>query len=98
VLRLRFQASVQNTDALALYVRTLVTQYVNELKPGALFSPALMSARLRSVAGLEWFGDEIASPVGEVHPTSPYQVLRTALEYVTTDSQSTLQSQSASLI
>lgn len=98
VLRLRFQASVQNTDALALYTRTLVTQFINELDPGAKFDPADITQLMRSISGLEIFGDEVASPVGQIIPTSPYQVLRTSLSLVTFDSQVTLQSQAASLI
>jgi hypothetical protein len=98
VLRLRFQASVQNTDGLALYVRTLVTQFINELDPGEKFDPADITELLRSVSGLEIFGDEVASPVGEIIPTSPYQVLRSSLGIVSFDSQATLQSQIASLI
>lgn len=93
VLRLRFQATVTNPDAVALFARTLVTQLINGLLPGASFDPADASALLRSVSGLDIFGDEVASPVGAIIPTSPYQVLRSSLSLVTTDSQSTLQSQ-----
>lgn len=98
VLRLRFTADVADTDSLALYVRTLVTQYINGLNPGAAFEPAAVTALLRSVPGLEIFGDEVASPVGPIIPQSPYQVLRTALANITFDSQATLQSQAASLV
>lgn len=98
VLRLRFQATVQNTDALALYARTLIAQYINELDPGEAFVPVDAERLLRSVGGLDILGDEIASPVGPVVPTSPYQVLRTSLGLVTFDSQATLQSQAANLI
>lgn len=97
VLRLRFQASVANTDALALYARTQIVEHINELRPGDLFDPADAVKLLASIPGLDVFGDEIASPVGQVIPTSPYQVLRTTLAMVTTDSQATLQSQAQSL-
>lgn len=90
VLRLRFTASTTNTDAVALYARTLVVQYVNTLRSGASFEPAAVTSILRTVAGLEIFGDEVASPVGAVIPSSPYQVLRTSLALVTTDSQATV--------
>lgn len=93
VLRLRFRASVTNPDAVALFARTLITGLVNGLNPGAAFVPADAAQALRAVSGLDWFGDEIASPVGPIVPTSPYQVLRTPLSLVTTDSQATLQSQ-----
>lgn len=98
VLRLRFQATVTNTDALALYARTLVVQAVNELNPGATFDPDAIEALLASVPGLDIVGDEVASPVGAIVPTSPYQVLRTSLSLVTFDSQATLQTQAASLL
>lgn len=95
VLRLRFQASVANTDALAMYARTIVAQFVNELAPGATFDPTDIVRILASIPGLDVFGDEVASPVGAVIPTSPYQVLRTTLAAVTTDSQATMQLQAA---
>jgi hypothetical protein len=98
VLRLRFAATVANTDALALYARTLVVQYINQLRPGDMFDPAEITDLLRSVSGLDIFGDEVASPVGAIIPTSPYQVLRSSLSIVGFDSQATLQSQAASLI
>ena len=90
VLRLRFTANTTSTDAVALYARTLVVQYMNTLPAGATFDPATVTSILRTVAGLEIFGDEVASPVGPVIPTSPYQVLRTSLALVTTDSQATI--------
>lgn len=98
VLRLRFQATVSNTDALALFARTLVAQHVNSLNPGATFDPAELEALLKSVSGLDIVGDEVASPVGPIVPTSPYQVLRTSLSLVTFDSQATLQTQAASML
>lgn len=98
VLRLRFQATVANTDALALFARTLVAQHINSLNPGATFDPDNLEALLASVSGLDIVGDEVASPVGPIVPTSPYQVLRTSLSLVTFDSQATLQSQAASML
>jgi hypothetical protein len=97
VLRLRFRADVQNTDAVALFARTLIVQMVNGGNPGAPFDPALAQRALKGVSGLDLFGDEIASPVGAVIPSSPYQVLRSSLSLVTTDSQSTLQSQATNV-
>jgi hypothetical protein len=93
VLRLRFRATVTNPDAVALFARTLIVSLMNGGNPGDAFVPADATQALRSVAGLDWFGDEIASPPGPIVPTSPYQVLRTSLSLVTTDSQATLQSQ-----
>lgn len=93
VLRLRFQATVTNTDAVALYARTLVVQMINGALPGSTFDPADAVNILRSVSGIDVFGDEVASPVGPLIPLSPYQALRTTLSLVTTDSQATLQSQ-----
>lgn len=97
VLRLRFQATVTNPDAIALYARTLVVQLINGSLPGATFDPADAVAILRSVSGIDVFGDEVASPVGPLIPISPYQALRTSLSLVTTDSQSTLQSQATNV-
>lgn len=97
VLRLRFSATVSNTDALALFARTLVVQHINSLNPGDTFDPANVTDLLRSVSGLDVFGDEVASPVGAIIPSSPYQVLRTSLAMVGFDSQATLQSQAATL-
>lgn len=97
VLRLRFRADVQNTDAVALYARTLIVQMINGANPGAVFDPAAAQRALRGVSGLDLFGDEIASPVGAIVPSSPYQALRTSLSLVTTDSQSTLQSQATNV-
>lgn len=97
VLRLRFQATTTNPDAVALYARTLVAQLINIGDPGQSFDPADAVTLLRSVSGLDIFGDEVASPVGPIIPTSPYQVLRTSLASVTTDSQATLQSQASNV-
>jgi Baseplate J-like protein len=97
VLRLRFKASVTNPDAVALFARTLVVQLINGGTPGSTFDPAAAVTLLRSVSGLEVFGDEVASPVGPIVPTSPYQVLRSSLSIVTTDSQATLQSQATNV-
>lgn len=97
VLRLRFQATVTNPDAVALAARTLVVQSINGGNPGATFDPADVLPLLRSVSGLDVFGDEVASPVGPIIPTSPYQKLATQLAQVTTDSQATLQSQATNV-
>lgn len=97
VLRLRFQATVTNPDAVALYARTLIVQMINGLNPGAAFDPGAAIKLLKSVAGLDVFGDEIASPVGPIIPTSPYQKLASSLSLVTTDSQATLQSQATNV-
>lgn len=97
VLRLRFQATVVNPDAVALYARTLVAQLINGSNPGATFDPADVTPLLRSVSGLDVFGDEVASPAGQIIPTSPYQKLSTTLALVTTDSQATLQSQATNV-
>lgn len=97
VLRLRFQATVTNPDAVALFARTLVVQLINGSNPGAKFDPADVLPLLRSVSGLDVMGDEVASPVGPIIPTSPYQKLATSLAHVTTDSQATLQSQATNV-
>lgn len=98
VLRLRFQANVSNPDAVALFARTLVVQHINELRGGDTFDPEKVEKLLRSVSGLDITGDEVASPVGPIVPTSPYQILRSTLGLVTFDSQATLQSQAASMV
>lgn len=95
VLRLRFRASVQNPDAVALATRTLMIQLINDLNPGEAFVPADAAQALKAVSGLDLFGDEIASPAGPIVPSSPFQVLRSTLALITTDSQATLQSQAA---
>jgi hypothetical protein len=97
VLRLRFQATVTNPDAVALAARTIVAQSINTLNGGATYDPATSQVLLRSVSGLDVMGDEVASPVGPIVPTSPYQILRTSLALVTTDSQATLQSQATNV-
>lgn len=97
VLRMRFRASVTNPDAVALFARTVITGLINGGNPGDAFVPADATQRLRSVPGIDWFGDEIASPPGPIVPTSPNQVLRTSLALVTTDSQATLQAQATSV-
>lgn len=93
VLRLRFRADVTNTDIVALAARTVVVQLINALNPGETFDPSAARTALGAVSGLDVVGDEIASPVGAIVPTSPYQVLRSAMTLVTTDSQATLQQQ-----
>lgn len=97
VLRLRFQATVVNPDGVALFARTLVVQLINGQNPGTTFDPADVTPLLRSVSGLDVFGDEVASPVGPVIPTSPYQKLATSLALVTVDSQATLQLQATNV-
>lgn len=97
VVRLRFQATVTNPDAVALYARTLIAQSIIGLDPGKAFDPAVAQELLTHVSGLDIFGDEIASPVGPIIPTSPYQKLATTLAQVTTDSQATLQSQATNV-
>lgn len=97
VLRLRFRASVQNPDAVTLATRTLIVQLINDLNPGEAFVPADAAKALKSVSGLDLFGDEIASPAGPIVPSSPFQVLRSSLALVTTDSQATLQSQATNV-
>lgn len=97
VLRLRFRATVTNPDAVALFARTLVVQLINGSNPGTPFDPADVLPFLRSVSGIDVFGDEVASPVGPLIPTSPYQKLATSLALVTTDSQATIQSQATNV-
>lgn len=97
VLRLRFLASVTNPDAVALAARTLIVQLINGGNPGAAFVPIDAIKTLRAISGLDVFGDEVASPAGPIVPTSPYQVLRTSLALVTTDSQATLQNQATNV-
>ncbi len=100
VLRIRFRANVSNPDAVALFARTLIVQLMNGGNGGAPFVPGGDTGAvqaLKSVAGIDWFGDEIASPPGPIVPTSPYQVLRTSLSLVTIDSQATLQAQATSV-
>lgn len=97
VLRLRFRASISNPDAVALFARSLVAQQINGLAPGAAYDPADTLNLLRTVSGLDVFGDEVASPVGPILPTSPFQKLATTLAQITTDSQATLQSQATNV-
>ena len=97
VLRLRFRATVTNPDAVALFARTLVVQFINGLRSGDTFDPNDLRPLLQSVSGLDIFGDEVASPVGAIVPVSPYQVIRASLPSVTTDSQATLQSQATNV-
>lgn len=89
-LRLHFQAGVADPDTLALYARSLIVQHINELAPGEVFDPADALDILRTVPGLTVMGDEIASPAGTINPSSPYEVLRSSLAFVSVDPQALL--------
>lgn len=87
-MRLHFQAGVSDPDLLALYARTMVVQRINELDPGEIYDPVIHTLPILAVIpGLDYKGDEVASPPGTIDPTSPYQVLRTTLALVTVDAQ-----------
>ena len=94
ILRLRFLATAaSDIDYITLVARTAIVNYINQLPPGptdGTLDPAALVATLRGVSGLDIRGDEIVSPAGIVVPVSPYQVLRTSLSIVTTDTQATL--------
>lgn len=91
ILRLRFSATAaSDIDTLTLLARTSVVNLVNRGGGGDVFDPAAVTALLKSIPGLDVRGDEVVSPAGSVIPSSPYQLLRTSLALVTTDTQATL--------
>ena len=80
-LRLRFRAGV-NPDSTTVQARAVTTNFVNSLGPGASFIVADLANVLKAVEGLDWQGDEVLSPVGDVIPTA-LQVIRTSFNLVT---------------
>lgn len=76
-LRLRFHAGV-NVDLVALTARATVVATVNGLSPGDTLSVSALESALQTVTGLDWQGDEIVSPAGDVVPQA-LQVIRTSL-------------------
>jgi uncharacterized phage protein gp47/JayE len=81
ILQLSFIAGA-NVDTVAGLARAAITNYVNQLQPGADFVLADANAILDSVAGLAFNESAIASPTGNV-VVGNYQVLRTNLALVT---------------
>jgi hypothetical protein len=55
-----------------------------------------LAAALKAVEGLQWYGDEVVSPVGDVIPAS-LQVIRTSLDLVQASAVQTGQAQSSTL-
>jgi uncharacterized phage protein gp47/JayE len=94
-LQLRFQAGA-NADLVALVARAVVASVVNSLRPGETMSVAALATALKAVEGLQWFGDEISSPVGDVIPAS-LQVIRTSMDLVQASAVQTGQAQSSTL-
>lgn len=88
-LALTFNAGA-DVNAVALQARAAVVNYVNALAPGASFVPANMLAKLRSISGLFYTGNELISPAGTV-AARPLQVIRTSLGLVTAMSAQTNQ-------
>jgi hypothetical protein len=73
-----------NADVTALNARATVVNFVNALPPGAplvLGGPNGLLAQIALVSGLQFTGNEIASPSGNV-AVAPLQVLRTSLGIV----------------
>lgn len=81
LLNLRFYAGVDQ-GAVAIAARMAVVNYINNLAPGATFSYAAAEQLLAAVWGLDYQGDEIVTPAGDVVPL-PLQVLRTTVDLVT---------------
>jgi uncharacterized phage protein gp47/JayE len=81
ILQLSFIAGA-NVDTVAGLARAAITNYVNQLQPGADFELDAANAILNSIAGLAFNGSAIASPTGNV-VVGNYQVLRTNLALVT---------------
>ena len=79
-LALTFQAGANVNDS-ALQARAAVTNLVNALSPGDPLQSADILGALQLVPGLQFTGDEIISPPGDVVPTS-LQVIRTTLGLV----------------
>ena len=81
ILQLSFIAGA-NVDTVAGLARAAITNYVNQLQPGADFELNAANAILDSIAGLAFNASAIASPTGNV-VVGNYQVLRTNLALVT---------------
>jgi uncharacterized phage protein gp47/JayE len=81
ILQLSFIAGA-NVDTVAGLARAAITNYVNQLQPGADFDLNAANAILDSIAGLAFNESAIASPTGNV-VVGNYQVLRTNLALVT---------------
>lgn len=67
-----------NVDLVAQQSRAAAVNYTNTLNPGSTWSRNAAQSAVVSVAGLTITGNEIASPQGDVVPTS-LQVIRTSL-------------------
>jgi hypothetical protein len=70
-----------DVNATALAARAAVVNYVNTLPPGAKFVAANLLSQLKLVTGLQFTGNELVSPPGDV-AVLPLQVLRTTLGLV----------------
>jgi uncharacterized phage protein gp47/JayE len=79
-LLLRFQAGVDQ-EAVAVAARAACVQVINRLAPGETLTVAALQEALSQVPGLQYTGDEVSLPIGDVVPT-PLQVLRTNLGLV----------------
>lgn len=74
-----------DVNTTALLARAAVVSYMNGLAPGAKFVYKTAEGLLQLIPGLNWTGQEIISPLGDVVPKS-LQVLRTTLGLVSAGS------------
>lgn len=79
-LKLRFVAGV-DVDFVATAARAAIAAYINSLNPGQSLTIDGMLGILETVGGLQFVGDEITSPAGDVIPQA-LQVIRTSLTLV----------------
>jgi len=68
--------------ATALRAQAAIVEYTNALPPGSTWVANTALGTLRGVPGLVFTGDELISPLGDVVPAGPLQVIRTALNLV----------------
>jgi len=79
-LTLAFNAGADVNTA-ALQARAAAVNYTNSLAPGVTWLPSGVLSELQKVPGLQYTGNELLSPVGQVVP-KPLQVIRTSLGLV----------------
>ena len=79
LLALTFKAGF-SADAAAVAARSAAVSYVNSLNPGDTLAVAALIAAVQTIPGVA--ATNVASPGGDVVPTSPVQVFRTNLGLV----------------
>lgn len=86
-LALAFEAGA-DVSSTALQARSAVVNYINGRSPGDTMVAADILAVLELIPGLNYTGNELVSPVGDVVP-QPLEVIRTSLALVSAVSSQT---------